>query len=210
MKVFSLILVLCFIVLRLAGDGINTAYELFGLSLDGMGQGRVWELVSYGFLHGSWWHLTANTAIVILLGSKVQRILDCKSALTVTFFGVVLGGFMHLLMNVFLPENQQGLLVGISGGMMALLLCLTTLDPDHQLRPLRIRSRHLGLGFLLSSLLLALLTPSLGIAGFATLGRSLGEAFGSDIFYVSHACHFGGGIAGLFYGKYILGTLYPA
>ncbi|MGJ8673808.1 rhomboid family intramembrane serine protease [Rubritalea sp.] len=204
MKVFSLTLVLIYVGLSLSGQYLNAIYEIFGLSLEGIESGRVWQLLSYGVLHGSWWHLGVNVALLLLLGIKLQHILGWKKALVVTGLGVFVGGLCHLLLNVFLPVDQQGVLVGVSGGMMALLICLTTLDPDYSNGITRIRARHLGMGFFISSLILTLLTPSLGIVGLSRLGESLGGVFGYEMFYVSHACHFGGGIAGLIYGRYIL------
>ncbi|MFC5051721.1 rhomboid family intramembrane serine protease [Rubritalea spongiae] len=204
MKTFCLLLILIHVVLSTCVQDVNAIYEVFGLSLDGIVNGKVWQFLSYGFLHGNWWHLAVNTMCIALLGLKLQQILDWKKALAVTMLAVLLGGGGYLLMNVFLPENQQGVLVGVSGGMMGLLLCLTTLDPDHRIWVTRIRSKHLGMGFLISSLCLALLTPALGVPVFSSIGEMLGNVFGEEMFYVSHACHFGGGIAGLFCGQYIL------
>jgi membrane associated rhomboid family serine protease len=204
MKSLSVILIFIHVLLSLAVQETQEIYELLGLSLSGVSQGRLWEFVSYGLLHGSWWHLAVNVSLVLLLGTKIQRILGVKKSILVVLLGIVVGGLGHLLFNLFLPVTERGVLVGISGGAMALLLCLTTLDPDTQLRGMRIRFKHLGMGFLLSALLLTLLTPSLEIVGFTNVGAAMVQAFGGDIFYVSHACHFGGGLAGLLYGHFIL------
>lgn len=207
MRLLCAILLICYLALRCSGENLDVLYTFLGLSLDGIGKGRVWQLVSYGCIHATWWHLLVNGMLLWLLGCKLQHILDKRRALIVTLLGVLAGGLAHLVFNLFLPQNQQGLLVGISGGVMALLLCLTTLDPDHQLKPLRMRAKHLGLGFLLSALFLSLMTPSLEVIGLSRFGGVLAEIFGKEMFYVSHACHFGGGLAGLFYGRSILRNL---
>jgi positive regulator of sigma E activity len=61
---------------------------------------------------------------------------------------------------------------------------------------LNISARNLSKGVLVSSALLFLMTPWLGIPLFADLGRWLESALGNFIFQTAHLVHFVGGILG--------------
>ncbi len=104
-------------------------YEWLGLSREGMGGGHYWQIFTHGWLHGSWGHLAVNAVLIWLLGTRLELMMGWRVMFAVTASGIVTGGVMHLLMG-------HGLLVGISGGAMALLLCLASLSPDARVLPL--------------------------------------------------------------------------
>ncbi len=203
MKVFPLLLLIVFTMVSTHGGilGNLELYDTYGLSLEGIKCWEIWQLVTYSLLHGTWGHVLVNVVLLYFIGRKLNGVLSKRVSLHVALIGCLLGGVSHLLLTIFLPQSEQGLLVGSSGVVMALFLCVTTLDGDRYYPIFRIRARFLGLGFLLSSLILALFTPSLGIPGFSIIGGCLAELIGDEIFYVSHACHFGGGLAGLICAK---------
>jgi membrane associated rhomboid family serine protease len=70
--------------------------------------------------------------------------------------------------------------------------------------PLLVSGRSLGFGILLAALLLALVNPQLGVPGFSEIGREVERNGLGSWFRMGHACHFGGGIAGWIYGRWIL------
>jgi membrane associated rhomboid family serine protease len=98
----------------------------------------------------------------------------------------------------------DGLLVGCSGGCMALLLLLATLSPQSRMLPLPVSARSLGLGVMAAALVLALALPKLGVPGLSTIGRTLAAHGMAGWFEIGHACHFGGGLAGWLIGRWIL------
>jgi membrane associated rhomboid family serine protease len=172
-------------------------YENLGLERAGFLAGKIWQLVSHAFLHGGWWHAGLNALFVLLVGSRIEHIAGRPVMLRVVAAGILGGGAGHLLMGA-------GLLVGMSGGCMALLLLLTTLSPQSQMLPLLVSGRSLGFGILLAALLLALVNPQLGVPGFSEIGREVERNGLGSWFRMGHACHFGGGIAGWIYGRWIL------
>ena len=173
------------------GSGNEVAwYELLGLSRAGMSESRYWQIFSHGWLHGSWGHLLVNTVLIWLLGTRLELMMGWRVMLLVTFSGIVAGGLAHLLLG-------HGLLVGISGGAMALLLCLATLSPDARVLPLGISARNLGRGVLVGELLLALVDPALGLPIVSRIGGTLVDQGFASVFQLGHACHFGGGLMGL-------------
>lgn len=172
-------------------------FEMMGLSRSGFLSGKVWQVVTYGFLHGGWWHAGLNAAFILLIGSRIEHMTGWKVMVVATIAGVIGGGIGHLLM-------ASGLLVGISGGCMALLLMMITLSPQSRMMPLPVSGRSLGLGLMLAALILALIDPALGIPGFSMVGKKLVEHRLGIGFKMGHACHFGGGLAGWLLGLWIL------
>ena len=172
-------------------------YETFGLSRVDFLAGEIWQILTYGFLHGGWWHVGLNAVFILLIGSRIEYMVGRKAVVITILAGVIGGGIGHLVM-------ASGLLVGISGGCMALMLLLTTLSPQSRMMPLPVSGRSLGLGIMLAALILALLDPALGVPGFSTLGKVLVDHGLGISFKMGHACHFGGGLAGWMVGRWIL------
>ncbi len=172
-------------------------FENFGLSQKGFLAGKFWQLLSYGMLHGGWWHASLNALLVLLVGSRIEHVAGPAAMVKCTVFGILGGGLCHLLLG-------SGLLVGLSGGCFALVLLLTTLSPQSRMFPLPLSGRSLGGGLLLAALLLALINPDAEVPGFASVGRLLKDHGMGYWFKMGHACHFGGGIAGWLYGRWIL------
>ncbi|MCU0750474.1 MAG: rhomboid family intramembrane serine protease, partial [Akkermansiaceae bacterium] len=152
---------------------------------------------SYGFLHGSWWHVVINALFVLLIGSRIEHMAGPKTINAVVAAGLLGGGLLHLCLG-------NGLLVGLSGGCLALMLMLTTLSPQSRMMPIPVSGKSLGLGILLAALLLALLDPSLQVPGFSEVGGRMVEMGFGSWFKMGHACHLGGGLAGWLCGRWLL------
>lgn len=181
-------------------------YIHFGLSWSGVKDGKIWQLISYGFLHGGWFHLIANMLILWLLGGRVMRILGCREWVKIVFWGLLAGGALHTATSFFLIRNgfQELRLVGVSGACYALLLTLTTLSPESKMWPIPVSGKNLGMGLIFCELLLWLMQPELCVPVLSGLGQSMVDYGVADIFKLSHACHFGGAIAGLLIGRSVL------
>ena len=176
---------------------LQGVFEDLGLSRDGFLSGKIWQLISYGFLHGAWWHAGLNALWVLVIGSRIEWMTGSVTMIRVTLAGVVGGGLCHLLLG-------SGLLVGLSGGCMALLLLLVTLSPQSRMWPLPVSGKSLGLGIMLVELSLAMIDPALGLPGWSVAGRILVDHGVGAWFQMGHACHFGGGLAGWLYGRWLL------
>jgi len=84
------------------------------------------------------------------------------------------------------------------------LILLTTLSPQSRMMPLPVSGKSLGLGILVAELTLALCNPALGVPGFLVLGNWMVHHGMSGWFEMGHACHFGGGLAGWLFGRWLL------
>lgn len=178
-------------------DFVSAWYENLGLSRGGFLSGKVWQVLSYGLLHGGWWHAGLNALFVLLVGSRIEHMAGRPAMARVIVLGILGGGVAHLVLGA-------GLLVGMSGGCVALLLCLTTLSPQSRMFPLPVSGRSLGLGILIAELILALIDPAVKLPGLSLIGRWMVDHGMESCFRMGHACHFGGGMAGWACGRWIL------
>jgi len=178
-------------------EALVSWYEIFGLDRAGFLSGKVWQVFSYGLLHGSWWHVGLNALFVMAIGPRIEHMAGGKAMARAVVAGILGGGTCHLLLG-------NGLLVGLSGGCLGLLLLLTTLSPQSRMWPLPVSGKNLGLGIMAAALFLALVNPALGLPGLSIVGRTLVEHGLGSWFQMGHACHFGGGLAGVLYGHLLL------
>jgi membrane associated rhomboid family serine protease len=129
---FAIILALAVVhlVIELQSEpaNVNRIYECFGLQRETFWSGRIWQPLTYGFLHGGTFHLFVNCIGIALLGSQVEHIFGPKRFLRLCLMGLLGGGLAHLVVSQSGPEAP--ILVGFSAAVMALLLLLTTLSPD--------------------------------------------------------------------------------
>lgn len=181
-----------------AVDGDPDFYQIYGLSADGMRSLRLWQLLSHAGFHGSWSHWAMNGMLLLVLGSRIETMLGRVMLINVLIAGVLAGGVLHVL-------TSGNVLIGVSGGVFALALCLTTLSPESRfLIPFRVSGKNLGRGVMAASLILTLLDPNLGVPGLAAGGRKLLELGYDSLFRISHACHLGGALAGWLVARWLL------
>jgi membrane associated rhomboid family serine protease len=194
------LLLIYFFTVKCGENNTVALYEKFGLTKEGLIQGRLWQLFSYAFLHGSWSHVISNSVLILMMGSRVEWILGSRVFLKIVTLGVISGGIFHLLLN----SRDVGVLVGFSAACMSLLTAFTTLSPDSKMMFLPVTGKNMGRGILISSILLALMNPSLRLPIFSTAGIWLSQIAGDNFFQIGHACHFGGGVAGYLVAKWVL------
>lgn len=167
-------------------------YEDLGLSRDGLVHGKVWQLVTHGLVHANWLHLGLNAVALLAVGPRLERIGGLRLWSSLVLGGLLAGGAMYLLTEVV----DERPLVGASGCVMAALLWLTSVSPGSRMWPIPVSGKSLGMGMLLASAGLMLINPALGVPVLSEWGLALASALGDPLFDVSHACHFGGAMAG--------------
>ncbi len=183
-------------------DKLYAVYDFLGLHWQNFKKGWVWQVWTYALLHGGGFHLGVNALGIVLLGSRVEHILGSRGFLRVCLLGILGGAAAHLLGAA--SGAGAPILVGFSGAMMALLLVLTTLSPESRMLPLPLSGRSIGLGVLIAEGFLALIDPSLGLPLVSRIGLWIAQNGGASWFDIAHACHFGGGVAGWLYGRWLL------
>lgn len=204
-----LVLVHALIVFAIEPARVFWYYNNFGLSWDGLFQGKLWQLLSYSLLHGDWAHLLINLFLLCFAGARVTLILGEQKCIELIVFGVFMGGLMHLLTETLLLARGYGEshLIGISGACFALIFGLISISPYTRFRFLPLSRKNLGLGLVIGEVLLWLMHPGLGLPGFSLLGDHMTTWGGAALFEISHACHIGGAMAGWWLARR---TLLPA
>ncbi len=131
-------------------------------------QFQLWQLVTYGWLHGGLAHLLLNMFGVFMFGSVIERVWGTKRFF-VYYVACIVGA--GLVQQVVVSE---GLTVGASGGLFGLLLAFGLMFPRQPLYflfiPFPIQARWAVLIYGGVELVLGLSNTWQGIAHFAHLG----------------------------------------
>lgn len=155
-------------------------FEWFGLSLDGIKQGHVWQLLTFQFLHSfPWpWHVLFNCLGLYFFGRSVEETLGRKKFLTLYLASGTFGGVIQLASVWLLPHHADIPVVGASAGVMGLIAAYATLYPLREMTtfiyffPVTIKAHYL-FWFLLLLSAFGTLVPYSNVADAAHLGGLL-------------------------------------
>jgi membrane associated rhomboid family serine protease len=126
----------------------------------------LWQLVTYMFLHGGFWHLFFNMMVLYFLGNMVEGVWGSKRFLRYYLVCGVGGGLMHMLF------DYHSAVVGASGAVFGLYLAAAMLFPDAYVYlyfVLPVKIKYLVIGLTVLQLAHGIAGPS-GVAYFAHLG----------------------------------------
>ena len=161
----------------------------FALSLQGLGHGYIWQLITFQFMHGGIWHLVFNLLAIYFFGRTVEAALGKNRFLKFYLLCGVIGGIAQMLFAWLLPAYFGGAVVGASAGAFGLIAAFAAMFPDRELTlllffviPVSMRAR-------------TLLWLSIGLALFGIIVPNTG---------VAHAAHLGGIFTGLLYIRWIV------
>ncbi len=184
----------------------QSLYETWlGLSAEGLMDGKIWQLVSYSFLHGNWFHLLSNVMMIWLIGGRLMIILNQKKVALCMILGSVLGGLCFVGFDLW--SGQGSPLVGSSGAAFALFVLVATLSPNEKLILIPVKAKNMVIGVLAASLLLSLAQPGIDLLGFSNITQWFSEMQMLSAFQVAHACHLGGGLAGWWCSSRMMGKM---
>lgn len=176
----------------------------FGLSYAGLHRGFVWQLLTYQFLHGGVLHLVLNSLGIFTFGLAVEQFLGAKRFLQLYLISGVVGGLVHVLGGLVLPQHfgviVQGEyrlyvpVVGASAGLFGLIAAFATMYPERDLTvflffvfPIRVSAKVLASVFL----------------GISILGIVI-QKTSFDKSNIAHGAHAGGMLAGWLFVRHLL------
>src|ERR1041384_7575988 len=150
------------------------------LSLDGIRHGKVWQFLSFQFLHMTpWpWHVLGNCLVLYFFGRAVEEALGSVKFISIYFAAGILGGVVQVLSTWLLPGHADNPVVGASAGVLGILAVFATLFPEQDgiaflyFFPIRIKAKYL-FWFLFLLSLYGTLVPYGGVAYGAHLGGML-------------------------------------
>jgi len=170
-----------FFIMQLVPQSIreNMAQAL-ALSPNGLQRGWFWQVITHLFVHDGFWHLLVNSALLYFAGRALERTIGIRRFLIVFFLGGLFGAAVEHLAALDAGARTT-LIMGNSAATCAVLLTLAILRPRSEglllffVIPIRIQTALFAGVILVSSLVLAIVTPASGVGN---LGHFAGACCG--------------------------------
>ena len=145
----------------------------------------VWTFLTSMFMHANIFHLFVNMLSLLFVGTFVEKLLGKKRYLGFYLLSGLFAGFLFVLSALIFPAEMNTYAVGASGAIFGLIGILVLLTPNLPVYmmfiPIPIKMKYAAPGMLI---LLWLISLSTGIS-------------------IGNVAHFGGLLAGIFYGLYL-------
>ncbi len=146
--------------------------QTFGLLPSNLiGRFYVWQLVTYQFIHGDFFHILFNMFALFMIGRFVERQIGSRAFLLLYLLGGVFAGLTNLLSHMFTDMPT----IGASGSICAVVATFGLMNPNARLMlfvmfiPILVRARTFVILFAALTVVFALIGRS-GIADLAHLG----------------------------------------
>ena len=113
-----------------------------------------WSLITYGFLHNGLLHLAFNMLFLFYLTRVTTNLFRPKMILNIYFLGIICGGLAYLAFTNLMPTSffaGNGVLVGASAGVSALLLFVAAYMPNSEIRlfnAFNVKWKHIAMVFI--------------------------------------------------------------
>jgi len=183
-------LLACFLAQWLA-EGLTGDWDMrwLALSADGLRHGRVYQLITFQFLHGGFWHLLGNLIGLYFFGRAVEGMLGSRGMLALYLSSGIVGGLLQVALGFAFPHYFGAGVVGASAGVFGLIAAFAVNAPDDPIT-------------LLLFFILPVTFPAkvlLWAEGSIALVGILGPFLHSPVFGtgVAHAAHLGGMLTGM-------------
>ncbi len=138
---------------------------------------RFWQVVSYGWLHGSFQHWAVNMFGVFMFGKVIEAVWGSWRFLVYYLVCVIGAAITQLAVPFF--GGIAAPTVGASGGLFGLLLAFGVMFPNQKILllipPIPLKAKYFVVGYGALELFLGISGTRTGIAHFAHLG---GMVFG--------------------------------
>lgn len=160
----------------LLGYPFESRLALFPLHADerfGAPPFEIWQLLTYGFLHGGPEHLFFNMFALYMFGPDLERPMGARH-FTIYYLVCVVGAAVTQLTVLELFDHTAAPTVGASGGVFGLLLAFGMAYPHRQLMllfpPIPMRAWMFVTLYGVAELLMGVFGTMQGVAHFAHLG----------------------------------------
>jgi membrane associated rhomboid family serine protease len=142
----------------------------------------IWQLVTYMFLHGSFWHILMNMFILWMFGSELERNWGSKEFTKFYFIAGIGAGIVNVLFSALRPSTGFIPIIGASGAIYGILVAYAMLFPE----------RYVYVYFMIPVKVKYLVIFLVALEFFST--------YQSD--GVAHFAHLGGALVGFLYLRY--------
>jgi membrane associated rhomboid family serine protease len=137
-----------------------------------LGEGYLWQLATYMFLHGNFLHILFNMLFLWMMGSELERYWGSREFLK---YYLITGSGAGLI-NVLVQPSSTVPTIGASGAIFGLIIAFAMAFPERELLlyfVIRIKAKYFAVLVGLFELLALFLMPGAPIARFAHLGGLL-------------------------------------
>ena len=170
---WGLIAVNAVMFLLIAPPGSRFFYDLAMICKPG--SFGVYQLLTAGFLHGSFGHILFNMYGLYIFGTLVLPHLGARRFLGLYLAGVLCGNLLFLLVN----WGRPGVLLGASGAVCAVMMAAAMLEPDRRFMMLflpftPIKTSTLVVCYTILEILMEISGAEGGVAHLAHLGGFVG------------------------------------
>jgi uncharacterized protein len=93
---------------------------------------RPWTLVTYIFLHTSFWHLFFNMFVLFFFGPALERRVGNRQLLKIFFIAGILSAVGYAFLSRPIFNISPGPMIGASGAIYGVFAALAMLEPDLQ------------------------------------------------------------------------------
>ncbi|HEY4416225.1 MAG TPA: rhomboid family intramembrane serine protease [Verrucomicrobiae bacterium] len=166
--------------------GYHVQNTFFALSLAGLKQGYLWQLVTFQFMHAGWMHILFNSLAIYFFGRSVETVFGRNRFLGLYFMSGIFGGVVQVL--YALVTHSDAPVVGASAGASGLIAAFAVINWREQFTLLFLYF----IPVTLTGKILFWATVGLAVLGLLTPGS-----------YVANAAHLGGIFAGFVYARKI-------
>ena len=138
---------------------------------------KPWQVVSYMFMHGGFWHLFFNMYSLYIFGMAVERILGQKKYLILYFLAGLGAAAAQLGVQALDPAIQGVPTVGASGCIYGIIVAFAMIFPEARLAlvfpPVTLSAKWMAIIFIGIELITGITGTQAGVAHFAHLGGAL-------------------------------------
>lgn len=159
--------VVIFVLQNVIGDSFT---NIMGLTFSSLFEGKIWELVTYQFIHGSFSHLFWNMLLLYIAAPFVEQAWGEKRFAQLYVSAGALAGIAQ----VFLVPNS--FVLGASGSIMGVFTVFALFNPNREMMlifpPIPVKVKYIFLFYVITDLMGTSSSAS-GVAHFAHLGGAL-------------------------------------
>jgi membrane associated rhomboid family serine protease len=115
----------------------NYIYNWFSMPADfNLFITRPWSVITYGFIHGSFFHILFNLLFLYYIGNLFLDYFTPKQFVNFYLYGTLFGGLLYALSFHYFPVFQgvNASLVGASSAVSAIFIGIATHIPNYQIK----------------------------------------------------------------------------
>ena len=103
---------------------------MFALNPNMVNHFYIFQLISYGFLHGDFFHIFFNMLNLWFFGGEIESLWGQKRFLILYFVSIFMGGFLTWIVHNL--GFNQGVVLGASGGVFGVMTTFALLWPNRE------------------------------------------------------------------------------